>query len=101
MLGRKRIVYLAGPMTGYPDKNYPKFNAVAKELREMGHTVYNPAERPFDNARNAFHDYSVFITQHACTIVLLPGHKKSVGATAERALAVAVGLDIYNWMDVR
>jgi hypothetical protein len=39
----KRI-YIAGPMTGLPDFNYPAFNAAAAAWREAGWTVINPAE---------------------------------------------------------
>ncbi|WP_082994533.1 DUF4406 domain-containing protein [Mycobacterium sp. 1245801.1] len=38
------ITYIAGPMTGYADHNYPAFNAMAKRLRDAGLTVINPAE---------------------------------------------------------
>jgi hypothetical protein len=37
-------VYLAGPMTGIKNLNFPLFNAEAARLRELGYTVMNPAE---------------------------------------------------------
>ena len=39
-------VYIAGPMTGLPDFNYPAFNAAAAKLRALGLEVLNPAENP-------------------------------------------------------
>lgn len=41
-----RVIYLSGPMKGYPESNYPLFRQVAADLRADGHRVYNPAEFP-------------------------------------------------------
>lgn len=37
-------VYLSGPMTGYPNFNFPAFNERAAEWRREGWDVFNPAE---------------------------------------------------------
>ena len=37
-------LYLAGPMTGIEDLNFPAFHAEAARLRALGYTVINPAE---------------------------------------------------------
>lgn len=37
-------VYLAGPMSGYPQFNFPLFYAAAASLREQGFDVVSPAE---------------------------------------------------------
>lgn len=37
-------LYLAGPMSGLPDWNFPVFNELASKLRDLGHVVFNPAE---------------------------------------------------------
>jgi hypothetical protein len=37
-------VYLAGPMSGYDEYNFPAFEAAALDLRERGFEVYSPAE---------------------------------------------------------
>lgn len=37
-------LYLAGPMTGIEDYNFPLFIRTAENLRQIGHEVFNPAE---------------------------------------------------------
>jgi hypothetical protein len=98
----KRI-YLSGPMKGYEQSNYPLFNRVAAELRDGGHFVYNPAEFPHDGPqdtfplRKAFAAYAKFICEEADTIVLLPGWEKSLGVSAELALAKNCGLAVEEY----
>lgn len=95
----RRTIYLSGPMTGLPDFNYPKFNEVAASLRAMGHIVYNPAEFPHHGEfpiREAFAEYTAFICNRADTIVLLEGWEKSLGVSAELALAKNCKLEVIH-----
>lgn len=101
----KRVIYLSGPMSGYPESNYPLFHKVAAELRGDGHLVYNPAEFSYCKTtypefplRHAFAEYSSFICREACTIVLLPGWEKSLGVSAELALARNCKLDVIEYI---
>jgi hypothetical protein len=113
-------VYLAGPMRGIPNFNFPAFAIAAAKLRWEGHTVFSPAELVNEhhgadisagntagdedlatkqygfNGRGAFADELNWICREADAIALLPGWEKSKGATAERAAALALGLkEIY------
>lgn len=40
-------IYVAGPMSGHKDCNYPEFNRVSGLLRAVGFQVVNPAENTF------------------------------------------------------
>ena len=92
-------IYLAGPMTGIKDFNYPVFKLAAARLREMGHEVFNPAdsEIPAD-AENARRKWLAEDTGYICVcadaVALLPGWEQSKGAVAEAALAIALNLTL-------
>ena len=109
-------IYLGGPMRGYPDFNFPAFHAATATLRAQGHTVFNPAERdetaygsyalksptgdlkdvPQFDLRDALLADLFWICRSAEAIYLLPGWKQSKGATAERAVGIALGLEIME-----
>jgi hypothetical protein len=105
-------IYLAGPMRGIPNFNFPAFAAGAALLRVQGHEVFSPAERD-ENRHNprmfkgtgditkiegkkGFSLREVlgadldWIAKNADAVVLLPGWEFSKGAQAERALAIAL-----------
>jgi hypothetical protein len=114
-------LYLAGPMRGIPLFNFPAFHYAAADLRALGHEVFNPAEHDNEkhgtdisagnltgdetkaaaehgfNLREALHADLTYICQEAEGIVMLPGWEKSKGATAERAVAIALGLKVIDW----
>lgn len=97
-------VYLAGPMTGIPEFNYPEFHRVAALLRKRGYYVFSPAEwwtGGFDTfpVRDAFAAFTRFICLEADMLVMLPGWQQSKGATAEYRLAQAIGVLIEDWKE--
>jgi Domain of unknown function (DUF4406) len=109
-------VYIAGPMRGIKDFNFPAFDAAAAELRALGHEVFNPTERdravhgddvnnsptgdlsdvPQFNLRDALGDDLAWICREADAVVALDGWENSKGATAEVATARALGLGVYS-----
>lgn len=101
-------IYLAGPMTGHEDFNFPAFHEKARELREKGYTVFNPAEADLERwstleeikakatYRECLRVDLLWILDHAEVIYLLPGWEKSKGVAAELSLANALGLEIMQ-----
>lgn len=113
-------IYVAGPMRGIPEFNFPAFHAAAALLRSQGHEVFSPAEADNErhgkdiskgnisgdetvaakehgfNLREALGHDLAYICTHADAVALLPGWENSKGANAERAAAVALGLEIIE-----
>lgn len=91
-------IYIAGPMTGLPDFNYPAFNREAARLRAQGYQVENPAENP-DPPSKSWPDYMrMAITQlvRCDTLVLLPFWHTSRGACLEHHIALQLGLRVVD-----
>lgn len=89
-------VYIAGPMTGLPDLNFPAFNALAAELRAQGLHVENPAEHGVVEGAT-WADYMHFDLTRIATceaVHLLPGWSKSKGARLEVRIAVDLGMEL-------
>lgn len=92
-----KIAYLAGPMTGLPDLNFPAFHAVAAEYRAQGLEVINPAEINA-GALGSWEDCmrkDIAELVKCDSIILLPGWEKSTGATLERHIAVKLGMTVH------
>lgn len=90
----KRL-YVAGPMTGLPEFNFPAFHAAAAQLRALGFEVENPAENPTPECGTWLAYMRMAVKQVATVdgIVLLPGWQQSEGAMVEWRLAVGLGLE--------
>lgn len=90
--------YLAGPMTGHPDLNFPLFHAEAQRLRAIGHDVVNPAEINVDPAKGwedcMRADIAELVTCQA--IAMLPGWQQSRGASLEHHIATQLGLQVID-----
>ena len=113
-------IYVAGPMSGLPEFNFPAFHEKTAELRNFGYEVFNPAERDNErhgtdigkgnatgsqeqaakehgfNLRVALGDDLAWICAKADAVYMLPGWANSNGATAERATALALGLKVLG-----
>lgn len=93
-------VYVAGPMTGYDDFNYPAFELAGSELKQRGFTVLNPTASEAENDSGKpqeWHWYmrrAIRMVTEADAICLLPGWEESRGATLEVEVAKALQLDV-------
>lgn len=95
----KPVLYISGPMTNYPQSNYPAFDLAARCLRAQGWEVINPAEH-FEGRRDLpLHKYmaeDVLALTFKCRgIVLLQAWEWSQGARLEAQIAVNRGYDLY------
>lgn len=100
-------IYIAGPMTGYPDHNYPAFDAAAAQLEQDGYTVLTPSRindeqdfTPGTQTWETYMRYSLTMVLDADAVALLPGWQQSRGATLEHRVARELGLpvaDLHEW----
>jgi hypothetical protein len=88
--------YVAGPMSGYEDNNYPAFHAEARRLRAAGHHVENPAENspPPCGTWEGWMRLALAQVITCDTIVLLPDWERSRGAMLEHRVAVELGMRV-------
>lgn len=114
-------VYIAGPMTGIPQYNFPAFDSYAKTIRWAGHEVVSPSELDDpedraaalaspDGAPQTMHgfgktwgdllarDVKLIADDGFEAIVVLPGWQASRGARLETFVGNALcGIPIFTW----
>lgn len=89
-------VYIAGPMSGLPELNFPAFHAEAARYRAEGIEVVNPAEINADPDAG-WHacmraDIRELVTCDA--IAMLPGWERSKGASLEHHIARSLEMKV-------
>ncbi len=100
--------YIAGPMRGIPHYNFPAFFEMEGYLRAEGFDVFNPAQADYDAGLDTEKELPEnFDMKEVCArdiaglltcdaIYMLPGWSDSKGATAERAVALWLGLEVMG-----
>jgi nucleoside 2-deoxyribosyltransferase len=115
-----RKVYVAGPMSGLPQFNFPAFDAAAADLRDRGFTVVSPAELDDPQQRAAAtasedgdadklptryedflaRDAEYIVSDRVEAIVVLPGWEDSRGANFEVFLATSLGKPVFAYPEL-
>jgi hypothetical protein len=108
-------IYIAGPMTGIKDWNFPAFFKAEEELEALGYEVINPAHNDGATVQEALQSagspdspnkmWSWYMRRdlpHVLSvdaICLLPGWQNSKGASLEVHVAKAIGLPLMVLRD--
>jgi hypothetical protein len=107
-------VYLAGPMSGLPQSNFPTFDAAAASLRSQSFEVVSPAElndpsdrtialadAPSPKTWGDFlaRDVKLLADAGIQGIVFLPGWEKSRGARLEAFVGVLCDMQFYYYTE--
>ncbi len=98
-------LYIAGPMTGIKDFNFPEFHRVTKLMREAGYDGLNPAEKDCGSTNKSWEFYmklsikELMGCEGLCT---LDGCANSKGANLEIYLANTLNMPVLHyseWLD--
>jgi hypothetical protein len=90
-------LYIAGPMTGHKDFNFPEFHAASEALRAAGYVVLNPAsmhthtDKPWDWYMKS----AITLMMQGDAVFMLRGWTTSRGAKIEWRLAQDIGMATY------
>lgn len=97
-----RTYYLAGPMSGYPEYNYPEFEAACKLLRQNGVQVGSPHEIDYPESKvlgdlpyKEYIEGGMKLLAECNGMILLPGWSQSTGAMLELSEAATRGIPVY------
>lgn len=97
------VIYISGPMTGYPEYNFPAFRHAEQVLRRYDLVrIENPARHPQiegwswqDYMRRALQQ--MLVSDH---VVVLPGWTQSQGAQWEVRIARMLGMPVVAFSDL-
>lgn len=112
------VYYLAGPMSGLPQFNFPAFDSATRKLRNNDFNVVSPAELDSDAIREAalasldgapmpehgtWADFLArdvkLIADRVTGIIFLDGWEKSRGARLEAFVGILCGHDFARYVE--
>ena len=109
-------IYIAGPMTGYPQYNFPAFLDAEEDLISKGWQVLSPARMDIERGFNPIKDPTAVFTPGMLppairmdvdaildcdAIAMLDNWSESKGAKAEYYVARWAGLKIFRYYQRR
>ena len=109
-------IYIAGPMTGYPQYNFTAFLDAEEDLTAKGWEVLSPARMDIDRGFNPIEDPTAVFTDDMLqdaiirniaailefdAIAMLNNWSESKGAKAEYYVARWAGLKIFRYYQRR
>lgn len=102
-LDPRLVYYLAGPMTGLPEYNYPAFEELAAYLRSIGAKVCSPHENIAETEeeprgslpREEYVRSGLELLLECDAIILLEGWASSQGTLQELLVASNCGMPVY------
>lgn len=95
---RSNKIYISGPMSGIPYKNFPLFDWAALWLDHRGYSVLSPADIDRLDKRDDWEEClrRDIIALMDCThVATLSGWRKSRGAKLEVSIAKALGMEVH------
>ena len=108
-----KTIYIAGPMSGIEEFNFPMFDMAEHDLRAKGWNVINPAQMDRDIGFDPLIDVADSDFLHAAMVrdteaiihradalAMLPGWENSKGAKGEMGLAIWKHIPVYQWPDM-
>lgn len=97
---QKTTIYVSGPMSGYPEHNFPAFEAAAKDLRARHFVVISPHENDGGDTSNTWHYYmrqDIIHVAQCNQVLVLEGWENSRGARVEVFLAKMLNIPINHY----
>lgn len=106
-IDHEKTYYLSGPMSGYPEYNFPAFEEAAFVLRAHGVKVASPHEIDHGETEEnrgklpyeTYMEAAIDMLNGQCQgIILLPGWPQSTGARRELVAALEVDMPVYFYV---
>lgn len=89
-------IYLAGPMSGIKDFNFPAFHERADSLAAQGYDVVNPATHGDVESWDFYIRKDLKLLLDCDAVAVLPGWRASKGASLEVHVARTLDMPVYD-----